>query len=326
MSVNHETSPHQGKPNGRDPFDAMTEELSFTMEDPYVTEKHKEARRYEALLQEPGVDSRVTREQFAHQLDTEWDYIGKPVEISGKIWRRESKDGPLRPYMYVGQKLISLGFSFLDAATEGEDSSVPKVCHVLQEIPKEGSDLVEPPSALLLLDDLVEFNLPEPSPDARERRFAYYHQDIVENIDEIIKNPIRYDQIISKLRAFQYDADLSCEDGVEELHDAEEYLRRQAELEPLASYRISMLGTIIAIDDIGNHVVQRLKMDHIITAHINDVILMPTEVNLASDKKKRSCEPYIDVTAFLENGLDTNILVPCSSITLIHSVRYNGAP
>lgn len=320
MTKGHETTPHKGDP---DDSDTLLDRLAKNTSEPQLTAAHDRARYFQTLLRQPNADDPNTRSLFAHQLDAEWPYANTPIRFTGVAWTGEGEGGKGIPSTYIDEEVISRGFGFYDLIDEDSGVSRPTVGHyVAMERASQKSRI----PAFIALDDIDEFILPAPSPEARAQRFAYYHEDQAKWIDELVAASSRNDQIISSLRAFSMDVDPTKESEFDHLMDAEEYIRRRAKIEPHANYYISVLGDLIFIDHRGTTIPRRLKKILTLPMSVKDITLRPANAGSLANGTSRRCAPFIDVIAFYDHGDDAHLLIPCTSIALIHSVRYNGAP
>lgn len=320
MTASHETTPYGGDP---DEFDLIAGELLEYMEDPYITRIHEEARLYQDMLQDPADDNEFIRREILYDLNSKWHYGGQDIEIVGMASLKETEDAEVTRRMHNGEKLESIGFTFYDAPTDVEGVTKPQIGHYFMT---DTSDGLAKTYAFFALDDIKQFILPVPSLEGRERRFLDYHEEKAQWIDDQVENAPRDDQILSSFRGFHIDVDMGKKEDVETLRDATVYMRNRANIEPIANYRLSMLGDVIFIDERGNGIPRRIKQTYTKPVHIRRLMLRPAEVSATNVNGKRSYVPFIDVVAFRETGDDIEMLVPCSSISMIHSMRYNGAP
>ena len=330
MTMPHETMPYDGDP---DDFDLLVGELIDHMEDPYLVNIHHEARGCEELLAKPGNDNPYVRQQMVNMLDEKWRYMDQPVEITGNAWLSRPGASAMERHMCIGEKAKSRGFVFFTDSTSGTSDGLPKVGHYVELTDADGKTTV---SAVVTLDDLDQMELPTPSPEARERRFAYYNEEQANWIDEMAFTSERDDQIIPSFREFYYDVNLYEKDDherareepedIEHLRDAMEYMRRRAEIEPKANYKISIFGDVIVVDGEGSGIPTHLNKPYTKTMKINDIVLRPADITISKLDGLQRCVPFIDVTAFRDNGTDVDILVPCTSILWMHSLRYDGTP
>ena len=324
MTDKHEATPYTDKPDEVDAlFKKLTGELLNYTEDPTLISIHEEARFCEAKLRAPGMDDEDTRKQLVSQLDKKWKYMGYPISFTGKAWTVEGSEGKIVQSEFNGEDAISNGFLFFDVLSDDLHTTIPTVGHCFLLERAESKERIP---AFVALGDLIQLDLPFPSPEARERRFAYYHKDLATWVDQLAFTSSRPDQILSSLREFELTVDLTKAEDLEELRDAEEYIRRRAEIEPQANYRVSVLGGVIFVDGSGTGIPRLVKNKYTKPMYIKDIILRPADLSLESIDGPQRYAPFIDVVAFHDDGGNVELLVPCSSIALIHSMRYNGAP
>lgn len=330
MTVLHESTPYEGDP---DDFDLLVGELLEHMEDPYLTDVHRTARQLEKIIAEPGGDNPYNRRMMVNVLDEKWRYMRQMVEVTGKAWVARPDEPGLVPHMCIGETVKSYGFIFFSDDPDKDGDQLPKIGHCI-EITDTENDAKYP--AVVTLDDLDQLELPAPSPEARERRFAYYNEEQANWIDEMAFTSERDDQVIPSFREFYYDVNLYAKDDneriredsddIEHLHDAMEYMRRRAEIEPKANYKISVFGDVLVVDGEGNGIPTHLNKPYTKTMKINDIVLRPADITIAKLEGLQRCVPFIDATAFRDNGTDVDLLIPCTSILWMHSLRYDGPP
>lgn len=309
---------------GPDQFDLIVDTLRDHMEDPYLIDIHRDARYAQQLLADnPESDNPFVRQQIVTSLDRSWRYMNQPIEVTGQTWVKLPDEPEMTSHMCIGEKAISRGFIFFSDNTESSTDRNPKIGHCI-EIPTVDGQSSMP--AVITLDDLVQLQLPTPSFEARERRFAYYHPDYANWIDELAFTSVRDDQMMIDFRQFYFDGNLSNEQDLEDVRDATTYLRRRAEIDPLANYKVSLLGDVILIDDGGNGIPIHLNKSYVRTMHVEDIYLRPASITTMEAKGPQRCIPYIQTVAFEPDGRNRALLIPCTSLLWMHSLRYESAP
>lgn len=321
MEEPHKTQPHD---DDRDNFDRIVGRLPETFIDPYLTKMHDEARLCEEIIiqQESGNPELTTDSR--EMLNAMWRYMDQEVEVSGQIWVLNKGEKRLAPRTSIGEAAISKGFIFHKTRDEDTGEIITKVAHSLSVQSSEGPFLI---FALIHLDDIIEFKLPTPSPEAREQHFAYYHKDKAEQIDGIAFRSVRDDQVISDLRDFHFDVDFDNPFGVDSALNAAEYMRRRAEIEKFANYRIKALGEVILLDrgDMGGTPAELEEVADY-SMHINDIVLQTDDTRCPAATGCQRLVPYIDVFAFQPDGNDIHMLIPSTSIVSMYCERYKSAP
>lgn len=319
MDANHDTTPHSGGP---DDFDLIINNLEYSTEDPYLTEIHQEARRCNELLLDSSATGLDEQIKYTDYLDKKWRYMGQSIVITGNALLRLPGNTNMTPYMCIEQKAISNGFDFY--LNEDEKTSEPTagVGHSFYIETAEGRRL----KAFIPLDTLVRLDLPQPSPEARARRFAYRYADDARRIDELTKAAIREDQILVGFKGFHMDVDVSDNNESETIADGSEYIRQRAAIEPRASYRVRINGEVIVVEENGDGTAKLVDEPIALTLGINDVILRIADVAATVAEGRQRFVPYIDATAFLDSGKNADLLIPCTSIASIYSTRYGSEP
>lgn len=318
MTARNETTPYGGEP---DEFDLIAGGL-LEANDPYVETMHADARLCEEIARMDGNSDPLVLGRLIAELDSKWRYKGKNIVVTGDFWIREETGRPLVKHRQIGITVISQGFHFISIATS-EAEKVPTVGHYVELDRPDGQGRA---TGFIALDDIDEFILSEPSTEAREARFAYYYPDEAAWLDEINFTARRGDQVVADLAEFFIDIDPSTDHGYEKLKDTEQYMRHCAELEPLANYQITVVGDVIFTGDNGYGGPGNLKETFTLPVHINDIFLRPADMKAETIEGEQRYIPYIDVIAFLSNGADQRMLIPCSSIATMHSQRYDSAP
>lgn len=330
MAANNETTPHKSNPDEPDEFDLIAGELTGDMEDPYLVERHKEARECESLLRSADKEDANIIYNLVTRLDAKWAYNGQELDITGQVWEKDPVGGQPMRRTAIGEKMISRGFTFLSTPADNTEDEIINVGHYLEHSITDDNGDIHVVHSVLLLDDIYKLNLPTPSPAAREQRFAYRHAEEAVWIDELAFTARRDDQVLSDFRAFYMDIDQSTEEGAEALRNAEEYLRRRAGIEPLANYQVSVLGPAVLLEKKDGKTVSgtvlNFKAIGTIPMHIQDIKLKLADIHELIGTGRRRYTPYIETVAFQQDGENRNLLIPCTSIHLIHSVRYNDAP
>lgn len=317
----YESAPYEGDP---DEFDLIVGELLDHMEDPYLIDIHREAQRSQQLLaDDPESDNPLVRQQLVTLLDEKWRYMGQPIEVTGKAWVKLPEESEMTPHMCIGEKAISRGFIFFTDSTPSSTDTHPKIGHCI-EIPTSDGESKMP--AVITLDDLAKLDLPIPSPEARERRFAYYYPNQAEWIDELAFTSTRDDQIMISLKEFYFDGNLDEERDLEDLRDATEYMRRRTEIEPLANYKVSVMGDVILVDSDESGIPTSLNKPYTRTMAVKNIYLRPADVSTEKATGLQRCVPYIEAVAFERDGRNRELLIPCTSLLWMHSLRYDSAP
>lgn len=315
MTATHETNPYRGEP---DAFDLIAGELQEQLTDPYTETIHHQAHLCEEALHEldPSGNAPALRAEYITYLDTMWRYHTNPLIVTGKIWLKNPTTDEIYSEMLIGETVFSHGFSFAVNGAVTGTSGHAKAAHCV-EVARDGQSRM----GLILIDDLFELTLPYPSPEMRERRFAYYHPDKAGEIDEHSFTVPRADQIFRSYGELIVDVDTTDPSGQEDRADAEQYLRSKVSLEPMANYEVCILGDVLVQQGFAlvPHAVTKL---HTRTLRIQDIRLCPADVYDQHPNGQAAYTPYVYAVAFNPDDTDTGLFIPCRSITAIRSLRY----
>lgn len=313
MSWTHETSPYSGQP---DEFDLLVGELHEQLTDPFVADIHLKARLAEADLRRDSTHS--NRARLIDYLDKEWgDYINRYVEIIGTAYVRLPGKPEVEARTLTGQPVKSLGFTFCTVdSPQGE--AVPTVAHQIGI--EDGDTRMQ---GFVMLDDLDILRLPYPSPEQRIRQFAYHQPYLAEYIDELAYTSGRPDQIIKSLGEFTIQLDPANSQDVQTALDAQEYLRRAAALEPYANYEIAVKGPLTIVTEDGELVPTESKLSRPCIMALQSIDLCPPDITRPDSGGVQECVPVVTAVVFSERG-DRQIVLPCSSIASIRSLRYRS--
>lgn len=318
---NNESQPDQ---EGPDEFDLLVGELRDQIEDPYITELHTAARNMQSVwaktmnINPDDADYVAVRDDMQNTLDSKWRYMKRRIEITGLSQEIiDWNEGRFEPHMCIGEKVLSNGFLI----TPGD----PRFYHHFWFLDEHNK-----PSAqgMIAIDDIQQMTLPEPSREARIKRFSYYYEDSAKFLDEIYFEAKREDQVIADLAHFSFYHAARDEDAKDALRDAIEYIRTIAEVDPIANYRMTMIGDFIAVNDNGDGVPSKLKAPHTATIKINSMVMRPADLTAKRSEmgNPQNWIPYVEATVLKTNGKNSDIVVPCTSIQSIYSTRYDGLP
>jgi len=303
-------------------FFDLTDKLVCQIVDPYLIDLHAEALdREEAVLRTAEGDFREIKNAHVRELDKKWRYMGMPITLTGMGWPVRGNRYEAQPRKYIEKTGISRGFLFFTNESEEATDHFPHISHLIEvDSDIDGgtkTHIVAP------LNGIVQLDLPFPSPELREERFAYYFPDSATTIDELNFTARRDDQVLRDFAEYYIVADLSNDEQLERLRDGAQYLRSRAEINPLATYHISISGDIIVINDDGSGLPVRLAYPYSQTMKISDVALRPADVTVSELKGKHKCVPFVQATSLEPDGAERELLFPCSSILWISSSRYD---
>ena len=316
--------PHESQPN----FDESERfnQLMRQLEDPYVTRIHNKAREMQIVwldalkLEDAEQFQESIRKELQHELDNEWLYTGKMIEMTGmaqKFLKDEEGRGYIQHEKIIGEQVCSNGFHI----APGD----PRLYHHVFFLDANGA---RTHSGIIAVDDIEELTLPAPSPEARIQEFAYCHPGEVSQLDDIAFKARRDDQVIADLADFNFDFTPGDMDGMQIINDLETYVRAIAQIDPIANYKVTMFGELIIIDADGSGQPSRLAQAHTATVRINTMTMRPadTHVDYAQMVENNHWIPFVDMTILKPNGDNVRALVPCMSIHSMYNLRYNGYP
>lgn len=317
MTAAHETAPYDGEP---DNFDLLIGELLEGTGDPYLEKMHRTAREYEDFIRSNG-DSRIVRKRLVDLLDEEWRYMNRDIAITGKAWMKDPESGEMVEQICNGEMVRSHGFIFFTDETEPHPR--PRIAHAIAFEAGEARL-----AGAICLDDVLQLELPEPSPELRAKRFVYQAPESAQDITELIDSASRADQELVALSSFYMDLNLSLEVDREKTLDCAAFLRESAFIEPAANYIMAILGEVLIQSgktDVIPHELTRARQR---TVKINDIVFRPADIRLTDEQMVgwHFCVPFIDITEFRSDGRDMNMLLPLASINWMHSIRYPGIP
>lgn len=317
MTAAHESTPYQGEP---DSFDLLIGELLEGTRDPYLEQIHTTAREYEEFLHAQG-SPLILRKRLVDLLDEEWRYTNRYISITGTAWIKDMKTGDMVERQCNGEEVRSHGFIFFTDETSAKPTS--RIAHAISF----DEDDARVPGAICL-DDLLHLELPEASPELRAKRFAYGSPEQAEDIRDLIDGAQRADQELTALSNFYMDLNLSTDTDREKSLDCAAFIRDKVSLEPIANYRMAILGEVLihaGKDDVVPHELTKMRTRHV---KINEIVFRPADIRLTDEQMVgwHLCVPFINVTDFRPDGRDLNMLLPLTSIAWMHSIRYGGLP
>lgn len=320
--------PNSDHPDFDDIFREMTDELEPQLGDPYLKEIHSEAlSRQEivatSMLTDTEIDPLSVRQAHVQQLDAKWRYMNMPVTVSGRGWAAVPGLTEMQASTYVDQAAISRGFLFFTDSTEQSDDHFPKISHLVEIDAGKGDGTRMP--IVLPLEELAGIELPFPSPELRERRFAYYYPEDANTIDELAFTSRRDDQVIKDFGEFVFEANLSDEEQLEHVRDAAQYLRSRAEIDPHVNYHISVAGECISVKDNGDGIPVVLRYPYTRTMRVKSIELRSSDIRSQELNGMHRCVPFIEATAYEPNGSERELIIPCTSILWMSSARYDTA-
>lgn len=303
-------------------FAELTGELQMQLTDPYLAEMHRLAMAHEEIVS-TVVDGDINeiKKNHVQQLDRQWRYMGQPVKLTGKAWQANAGVFEPEPRMYVGEEGISRGFLFFMDTTEESTDHFPHISHLIEVDSGAGDGTrvhVVAPVA-----DIVHLELPFPSPELRERRFAYHFPDDATLIDELNFTARRDDQVIRGFSEYYFDVNLDDPEQLEHARDAAQYLKSRAEIEPFANYHVSILGDVITVKDDNSGLPTRLAYPYSRTMKITDIKLRPADISQQTLEGIHRCVPFVEAIAFEPDGTERELIIPCSSIQWMSSTRYD---
>lgn len=321
MTKPYEQQPYQGEP---DDFDMVVGELLPQIEDPYITELHKSVHSFQEAWEDtldidpadPHLES--VRSDLQDILDKKWRYMGNRIEITGLAQQIDDwSERQFTPRMCIGESVRSEGFLII--------AGDPRFYHYFAFIDDQGR---KSKKGMIAVDDIQQLTLPEPSSEARIKRFSYYHEESANFLDEIYFEAKRADQVMADLHHFNFYATADNQRTKDDLLDAMEYIRTIAEIDSIANYKLTMIGEFIVINKDGNGVPSNMKMPHAGTVRVNDIVLRPADIRAQGEQHEQpqNWVPFIDVTMLKENGQNVDLMVPCTSIQSMYSLRYNSLP
>lgn len=314
-----EQRPYDGEPNE---FDALVSDLYEQIHDPYLIDMHRQALQVEqTVAASHDEDTGPMRQKLVQHLDGNWRYMGKKLEVSGTAWIKDPESPEMEPRLLIDESAVSRGFIFFTDTTETSQDLVARIGHLI-EIDSGRKDGSVMPAVLCLKED-PHIRLPYPSPELRDRRFAYYHPEDAQLIDDLAFTARRDDQVIKDFAEYYFDANLDDPDDHESLRDGAQYLRARAELEDDINYSISICGDVIVVDEEGAGHPGYLRKPYTRMMKIEDIALRPADTSISELKGRERCVPYVVAKAFEEDSTDDKqLLIPYTSIVWISSDRH----
>lgn len=313
--------PHENTTPG-DLFDEIVSGLEEQLTDPYLDNIHRIARQFQALLRSGGVDDTMRKQMIRH-LDSLWEYGERQVAVSGTAWVQLPGEPQLVAHYYDEQPAISRGFITLanDTSSGREQVSVGHCVELLT--------LQARLPAVVPIDTLHHLELPYPSDELRERRFAYHFPEHAQQVEELAQTARRDDQMLRDLQEFSMTLDLDDPHNLEHARDGTQYLRKFTTIEPLANYKVAIKGDapMIVVTETGDGLPIEVVSDGFSpVVHVSDIALRPRDTTVAELAGVQELTPYVIATALLPGGMNQGLQIPCSSIESIYSLRYASAP
>lgn len=302
-------------------FAQIAGELEGQVTDPYLDTVHGMAREYQTELRTGQVAPQRHHQMIQH-LNEQWqEYAGRTVKLTGAAWvELPGYPQPVQQY-YDGQPAVSGGFTTFTLIRE-DGTAIPSIAHRLTL-----DTLQARVAAVAPLDDLHQLELPYPSEELRIRRFAYDYPEHAGLVQELVATALRPDQLLRDLQEFSLTIDLSSPDGIEHAQDAQVYINKWVGLDKLANYRIELAPSapllLIRGDDLLVH--RDLPDGYTAILHCDEIVLRPRDITTIERTGVHELVPYISGKILLPD-LDQDVLVPCSAIGRVHSLRYSNYP
>ncbi len=317
MSERNFTPPEQYA----DMFEAITSGLDGHVTDPFLDEVHGVARQYQAELR-AGEVTVARQNEILHHLNEAWnEYSGRTVTVTGYAWSVQPGEERMIPAYYEDQPAISGGFTIV-RQINADDLIEISVAHRLSLEKTQGREM-----AFMPIDDVHHIELPYPSDERRVHRFAYNYPEEAQQLRELVATTARDDQLLRDLQEFSLMVDLDSPEGIDDARDAEKYLNQTATIDTLANYVVELAPAAPVLLPSGDNllVYTDFPKGYTMALHYDQLVLRPRDVRTAERTGQQELVPYVEGQILLPQA-NQDIVIPCSSIAGVHSLRYGGYP